>query len=221
MEVGTQFHTLMEKLFQTEEARERAEHERDLWRTIAVKLLSIGTGLDAATILEQFPAPPIEIAEGVMADTAISNAVITWWIGLHVYAATVNAPLTQFERLALGTMRDRTEDVFIHQIIDKLTRGVVATMAPRNPMQPVVLDDAQRVVRFKSNAIVQYLLDNGGIDMNQLAMREFSQDDREQFLQLIGYSIGGYHEISYVSDESAMAASAAAERLQETLSGDR
>lgn len=80
----------------------------------------------------------------------------------------------------------------------------------RNPMQPLV--KVGDVVRFRANAIVCHLLDHGGIDLNRLAfMRDqFSQDDWEQFAQLIGYSLCGYHELSYVSDESALAASAKA-----------
>jgi hypothetical protein len=57
--------------------------------------------------------------------------------------------------------------------------------------------------RFVKNKIVEYLLDNGGIDMNQLAVLDFSDEDSEQFAQLIGYSVSGYQSLSYVSDESA------------------
>lgn len=47
---------------------------------------------------------------------------------------------------------------------------------------------------------MQHLLDNGGIGMNELARLPFPQEDREQFAQLIGYSICGFHELSYVSE---------------------
>lgn len=60
--------------------------------------------------------------------------------------------------------------------------------------------------RFVANNIVRYLLDNGGIDLNKLAMLDFSTDDQEQFAQLIGYSLSGYSDLSYVSDESYNAA---------------
>lgn len=81
-------------------------------------------------------------------------------------------------------------------------------------MQEIILDQ-NATIRFKANEIVRYILDNGGIDLNQLAILEFSQEDREQFAQLIGYSISGYHELSYVSDESAEAASKRASELFE------
>lgn len=84
---------------------------------------------------------------------------------------------------------------------------------PKNPMQPLVKLHPNGVVRFKENALVQYLLRNGGIDLNRLALVEASQEDRMQFAQLIGYTLCGYHELSYVTDASARAASAKARRL--------
>lgn len=38
----------------------------------------------------------------------------------------------------------------------------------KNPMQPIVFDE-HKVIRFKDNKIVRYLLDNGGIDLNDLS----------------------------------------------------
>lgn len=59
---------------------------------------------------------------------------------------------------------------------------------PHQPIQPIE-KDANQTLRFKANAIVKYLLDNGGIDMNKLAVLDFSVEDRQQFAQLIGYSL--------------------------------
>lgn len=70
-----------------------------------------------------------------------------------------------------------------------------------HPVQPLVVDKSG-ITRFKMNAIVRHLLDNGGIDMNQIAMLDFEQNDREQFAQLIGYSLGGFSDLSYVRDET-------------------
>lgn len=72
---------------------------------------------------------------------------------------------------------------------------------PRHPLQPFVLDD-QGIRRFKANAIVQFLLEHGGYDLNDLARRSFSNEDREQFAQLIGYSRCGFEDLPYVSDET-------------------
>jgi len=71
----------------------------------------------------------------------------------------------------------------------------------KQPMQPVVKTPTG-TLRFQANEIVRYLLDNGGIDMNHLALKTFPKNDREQFAQLIGYSLSGYGELSYVSTES-------------------
>lgn len=71
----------------------------------------------------------------------------------------------------------------------------------KHPLQPIELDE-RGIARFKSNAIVCYLLDNGKTGMNELALMPFSQEDREQFAQLIGYSLCGFGELSYVSDET-------------------
>ena len=69
------------------------------------------------------------------------------------------------------------------------------------PMQPLAYDE-KGVLRFKPNAIVQYILDNGGTDLNKIACLPFSKEDRQQFAQLIGYSLGGYSSLSYVDNES-------------------
>ena len=65
-------------------------------------------------------------------------------------------------------------------------------------MQPVYLDEAG-IARFKENKIVKVLLDMGPLDMNKLAVLPFTQEDREQFAQLIGYSVSGFGELSYAS----------------------
>lgn len=54
--------------------------------------------------------------------------------------------------------------------------------------------------RFVKNAIVEFLLDLGPFDLNDLARRDFTPEDRRQFAQLIGYSIDGYSSLSYVDD---------------------
>lgn len=73
-------------------------------------------------------------------------------------------------------------------------------MTSPHPIQPLITD-ASGVIRFKANAIVQHLLDKGGIDLNAIAMMPFSREDREQFAQLIGYSHSGSADLGYVSDE--------------------
>lgn len=67
-----------------------------------------------------------------------------------------------------------------------------------HPIQPLEMQDG--VLRFKSNAIVRHLLDAGAIDMNKIAVLNFTREDREQFAQLVGYSHAGAGDLSYMSD---------------------
>lgn len=92
---------------------------------------------------------------------------------------------------------------------------------PEHPMQPVYFS-ADGVVRFKPNAIVRLLLDDGKYDMNRLALLNFSKEDRMQFAQLIGYSVSGYGELPYASPETVAKADRKAKRLlRERKNGDR
>lgn len=86
----------------------------------------------------------------------------------------------------------------------------------KNPIQPLQ-EDSKGVLRFKANAIVQHLLDSHpACDMNTLHRMDFTDDDRQQFAQLIGYSLSGYSELaSYVSDEAYSAAAHMADGLDE------
>ena len=83
----------------------------------------------------------------------------------------------------------------------------------QHPIQPLLKDD-NGVLRFKQNAIVKYLLDAGPFDMNKLLMLPFSQEDQEQFAQLIGYSLSGFGDLSYVSDETYNLAEAKSKATQ-------
>jgi hypothetical protein len=78
-----------------------------------------------------------------------------------------------------------------------------------NPTQPLAKDE-HGTLRFQQNAIVRYLLDVGPFDMNHLARGDFSDADRVQFAQLIGYSLSGFGELSYVDDAAYQRASMAA-----------
>lgn len=70
---------------------------------------------------------------------------------------------------------------------------------PPHPVQPIVTD-ADGTKRFHGNAIVRHLLDAGPSGMDYLAIMLFTDADRAQFAQLIGYSVCGFGELSYVSD---------------------
>jgi hypothetical protein len=87
------------------------------------------------------------------------------------------------------------------------------------PMQPIEWDGVG-VIRFRSNKIVKFLLDqNGRIDMNMLAAIDFPQEDREQFAQLIGYSVSGFGDLSYASKKTVEEADSKAAELYELTGG--
>lgn len=75
----------------------------------------------------------------------------------------------------------------------------------KHPMQLIIVDP-QGTIRFKANAIINFLLDQGRLgrkfDLNTIPFDVFPQEDVEQFYQLMGYSLCGYEEISLISDES-------------------
>ena len=88
---------------------------------------------------------------------------------------------------------------------------------PENPMQPLYFDE-HGTIRFKPNSIVQYLLEAGGIDLNHLAYTGITQkwcnNDWEQFMQLIGYSVSGYGDLSEVRDHILEQADEMADKLR-------
>ena len=94
------------------------------------------------------------------------------------------------------------------------------TLQAKHPMQPLIID-IKGVIRFKPNAIVQYFLDrdreagpgnSGGL--NRIPLLPFSKEDREQFAQLIGYSLEGYGELDYVGCRTYNKAAKEAEKFR-------
>jgi len=71
-------------------------------------------------------------------------------------------------------------------------------METKHPMQPIDIF-SNGIARFKENKIVSYLSEGRH---NEIAAMDFSDEDRMQFAQLIGYSISGYGDLSYVTNES-------------------
>ena len=66
-----------------------------------------------------------------------------------------------------------------------------------HPMQPI--GDDEGVARFKPNAVIEWLRDSRKIDLNEIAAQGFPDEDMQQFSQLIGYSISGYGDLSFVN----------------------
>lgn len=85
------------------------------------------------------------------------------------------------------------------------------------PMQPIVRAKDQ-VIRFQQNQIVHDLLEAARagkvMDMNTIAAGDYRTEDREQFAQLIGYSVSGFGDLSYARPKTV----AEADRLAAELS---
>jgi hypothetical protein len=85
-------------------------------------------------------------------------------------------------------------------------------------MQPIYRDGDGRA-RFRGNKIVEWMLEQGRqgkkFDLNTIAVAcvDVPQEDYVQFVQLIGYSIRGFHELSGVPDARCLEASACARDL--------
>lgn len=71
----------------------------------------------------------------------------------------------------------------------------------KHPMQPIGFAEGN-VVRFKANKVIQWLFDTGKLDLNAMAMQNFSKQDTEQIAQLLGYSVCGYSDLSYATKKS-------------------
>lgn len=83
-----------------------------------------------------------------------------------------------------------------------------------HPLQPIVTD-SHGTKRFKENKIISYLFKAGKIDLNAIAAMPFESEDREQLAQLLGYSLDGFGELSYVRNETFNAALQVAEGMDE------
>jgi hypothetical protein len=81
----------------------------------------------------------------------------------------------------------------------------------KHPMQPIVFINS--VARFQANEIIQWLFNNGKINLNDIALMNFSNEDRMQLDQLLGYSVSGFGDLEYADDEVVRLADAEVERL--------
>jgi len=78
----------------------------------------------------------------------------------------------------------------------------------KHPVQPLVRDETG-TIRFTTNKIVRWLIESGKLDLSKIAVMPFDAEDRAQISQLSGYSVGGYMDLSYVTEDMADAVDAA------------
>lgn len=97
------------------------------------------------------------------------------------------------------------------------------SMSDKMPLQPIEYEN-DGVIRFRRNRIVRWLLDAGPFDMNQIAMLPgITPQEEAQFAALIGYSVSGWGDLSYVSEgcpEELAEADAIAAKLYAAKNGD-
>ena len=92
---------------------------------------------------------------------------------------------------------------------------------PRSPFpdQPVVLDE-HGVARFQANRVIGKLMSvavEAGYSLNGLASDRahgvFTDAECAQLMQLVGYSVSGFGDLSYVNYDDLVRADAAVEEL--------
>jgi hypothetical protein len=66
----------------------------------------------------------------------------------------------------------------------------------------VHIDDCG-VLRFVGNPIVRDLLDGRVHDMNSIALGDYTIAQHQEFARLIGYSLSGYQDLSYVNEDDS------------------
>ena len=73
-------------------------------------------------------------------------------------------------------------------------------------MQPIGWDDTGKVIRFKQNKIVDWLLETSKFNLNDIIVMvyngTFTREDYDQLMQLIGYSTSGYAELHFSPEET-------------------
>ena len=68
-------------------------------------------------------------------------------------------------------------------------------------MQPIA-PDSHGVARFRENDVIRWLVDVKGVNLNEVSRvaqtEEFDRYDVAQFWQMLGYSVSGYGDISFI-----------------------
>ena len=76
-------------------------------------------------------------------------------------------------------------------------------------MRPLV--DVNGVIRFKQNAVIRWLFEQGHLNLNRIPVDELPLEDVEEFWQMLGYSVSGYGELSFIRPETVAEADEVAE----------
>jgi len=85
----------------------------------------------------------------------------------------------------------------------------------KHPNQPIEYA-VDGCIRFKKNKIVDKMLDfctAHGYSLNDIATEFYEDEDYIQLMQLIGYSVSGYGDLSCVSEKECRRADKIADKL--------
>lgn len=85
-------------------------------------------------------------------------------------------------------------------------------MKAKHPMQPIVWA-TDGCIRFKQNKIIDYLFTSGKMNLNAIACMDFPNEDRVQLAQLLGYSVSGFGDLSYIPKKLVRECDAIAEAM--------
>jgi len=87
----------------------------------------------------------------------------------------------------------------------------------KHPMQPIFLDE-QGVARFKENPIIRFLLNEAHANISHVVNSGFSQEDIDQFTQLLGCSVCAFGDYGFASKKAVKKADKKARKLNERRS---
>jgi DNA-binding CsgD family transcriptional regulator len=124
-------------------------------------------------------------------------------------------------RLKLGGQtRSDTAVIYARRLDQQRLDDEHTSKKTHHPMQPVVLD-ADGTVRFKANRVVRWMyeqLKQRGLSLNEIyAAHDVESEDRDDYqhlMQLIGYSVDGYGELSTSDPEIVQVADRLAAKLR-------
>jgi hypothetical protein len=77
-----------------------------------------------------------------------------------------------------------------------------------------VYTDTKGVVRFRGNAVVEWLFKNGRIDLNTIPCHSLPSKDVAEFWQMLGYSVSGYGDLDFIDRMTVEQADKEAELVQ-------
>ena len=84
-----------------------------------------------------------------------------------------------------------------------------------HPMQPIEWVDG--AIRFRKNKIISDMFNAGLIDLNKIACLSYSDEDRMQLAQLLGYSVSGFGDLPYAKPSVVKKADKKADELVTSL----